>query len=349
MGAHHAVLALPIGTATVDSPPMSTAALQMHPTTNACLLALDWGTSSLRGALIDATGRVLAERSSADGILHVGPGQFASVFEANFRDWTIAGDPNVSEILISGMAGSRQGWREAAYCACPAGFDELAAALCWLEGLPPTWPASLRIAIVPGLCLDEGGVPDVMRGEEIQVFGALAAKRRRGDPTNGLYVLPGTHSKWVQVRDERIVQFRTCMTGEIYALLAQQSLLARSVDPSAPLDEAAFIDGVLHAGSAPAASLLATAFGVRTLGLLGRRTPGQLASLLSGLVIGEELRVMAPAPASMGRVDLIGSPALCERYALALQTLGIASQSHGAEVTWAGLHAMARACGMIPR
>ena len=317
-----------------------------------CLLAIDWGTSALRGALLDAQGRVLQERSSAQGILQVPANGFASVFEANFGDWTLATSPKASNVLISGMAGSRQGWREAAYCPCPAGFAELGSALCWLDGLPPTWPASLRMAIVPGLStMGDKQTPDVMRGEEVQVFGALARQQPAAEAVaagQGFYVLPGTHSKWVRVQDGRITGFRTCMTGEFYALLAQQSLLARSIDGAADLDAAAFVEGVQRATSAPDASLLATAFSVRTLGLFGRRTPGQLASLLSGLVIGEELRAMRPRWGDMRAIDLIGSVALCERYALALAEVGITTRSHGGEATWAGLHALARACGMMP-
>lgn len=312
---------------------------------SAVLLAVDWGTSSLRGALLDGAGRVLHERASAQGILHVPAQGFASVFEANFADWATAQGSIVSKVLISGMAGSRQGWREAPYCACPAGFTELGRALCPIDDRPASWPRELRLVIVPGLSSEHTGVPDVLRGEEVQVFGAMSRKRARGETTDGLYVLPGTHSKWVKVRNDRIEGFQTCMTGEVFALLAQQSLLARSIVADAPLDEAAFVDGV-HAARGPGpASLLATAFSVRTLDLFGRLTPAARASRLSGLVIGEELRAMAPP--SGQSIDLIGSVGLCQRYALALTSMGVPARQHGSEATWAGLHALAQACGMI--
>jgi 2-dehydro-3-deoxygalactonokinase len=149
------------------------------------LLALDWGTSSLRGARLDPRGQILEERSFQRGILTVEAGGFGAVFESLFGDWL----PGTGGLcLISGMAGSRQGWLEAPYCACPAGFDDLGRHLAWVE----PGPLPRRIAIVPGLsCLNEG-IPDVMRGEEVQIFGAM----QLAGVQDGLFVLPGTHSKW---------------------------------------------------------------------------------------------------------------------------------------------------------
>ena len=167
-------------------------------------LAVDWGTSSLRGALLDPQGRVLEERTFARGILTVPPGGFPAVFETCFGDWTKAED---ILCLIAGMAGSQQGWMQAPYCPCPAGFDEIASQLTWIQ------PG--RIAIVPGLRCENNGMPDVMRGEVIQVFGALQLLAIH----DALLVLPGTHSKWVNVQAGIIRNFSTFMTGEFYALL----------------------------------------------------------------------------------------------------------------------------------
>ena len=285
------------------------------------LVAVDWGTSSLRGARLDAQGRVLEEQAHARGILSVAPGELPAVFEQCFGAWM----RSAPLALISGMAGSRQGWREAPYCGCPAGFAEVAAQLAWIT------PG--RIAIVPGLSCEDGGTPDVMRGEEVQVFGAL----QRTGGTGGLFVLPGTHSKWVEVREGRILRFRTCMTGEFFALLSQHSILARTLRADAPFDGPAFDDGVAHALASH--SLLHTAFSARTLALFERRTPQALASYLSGLVIGEELRAQAPAPGS--ETVLIGSAALTERYARALAQRQVRCRTLGSEATWAGLHALA--------
>jgi 2-dehydro-3-deoxygalactonokinase len=290
------------------------------------LIAVDWGTSSLRGARLDPAGRVLEEKSAPLGILNVPNGDFAGTFAAQFGDWM---KPAGSVCLISGMAGSRQGWVEAPYAACPAGPEELARHLHWIE------PG--RIAIVPGLSDEQGGVPDVMRGEEVQIFGAM----RLANLTDGLFVLPGTHSKWATVRGGKVMGFRTFMTGEVYGLLARQSILARTLDVEAPLDEAIFRRGVTEAGAGE--GLLHNAFGVRALGLFGRLTPAQSASYLSGLLIGEELRAqdLSIQDLSSGvEVVAIGVPALTARYALALGQKGVRVRSFGAEATWAGLRAL---------
>jgi 2-dehydro-3-deoxygalactonokinase len=284
------------------------------------LIAVDWGTSSLRGALLDEAGRVLAEKSAPLGILNVPDGDFAGVFAAQFADWMKPG----TSCLISGMAGSRQGWAEAPYVACPAGPAELKQHLHWIE------PG--RIAIVPGLSDSQGDVPDVMRGEEVQIFGAM----RLAGITDGLFVLPGTHSKWATVRGGKVVGFRTFMTGEVYGLFAQHSILARTLDAAAPLDEAAFLRGVEQAGRGQ--GLLHDAFGVRALSLFGRLSPAQSASYLSGLLIGEELSRQKLSPSS--EVIVVGASALVARYALALGKKGAKVRTFGAEATWAGLRAL---------
>ena len=289
------------------------------------LIAVDWGTSSLRGALLDSDGQVLDEVSAPAGILTVAPGQFATVFRAHFTHWERT--PGVF-YLISGMAGSRQGWQEAPYCSCPAGFADIASQLLWIE------PG--RIALVPGLSCEEGGVPDVMRGEETQVFGALDLLGL----DDAQLVLPGTHSKWVQVRAGRIEQFRTFMTGELYALLRQHSILARTLPPGdGELDADAFLQGLAHARES--ASLLHAAFSVRTLSLFERLPAAVLPSYLSGLVIGEELRAQG-LRSGAGPVVVIGSQALTARYRLALESQGMRVQTVGSEATWRGLWAIAR-------
>ena len=164
------------------------------------------------------------------------------------------------------------------------------------------------------------------------LFGAMALTGRR----DGVFVLPGTHNKWVRVADGRVAGFRTFMTGEFYALLSTQSILARTLDAAAPLDEAAFAQGVARSGNGH--GLLHNAFGARTLALFDRMGAAPLSSYLSGLLIGEELRTQALD--ADHDVVLIGSPALTQRYALALRANGIASRTLGAEATWAGLHAL---------
>ena len=295
---------------------------------SAALVAVDWGTSSLRGALLDTDGNVIEEKTAARGILTVAAGGFQAVFDELFGAWMQSAG---SRCLISGMAGSKQGWVEAPYCACPAGLDDIAEKIIPVVSDIGSGSGS-KIAMVPGLSNDDEGVPDVMRGEEVQIFGAIALTGIR----DGLFVLPGTHNKWVRVADGRVAGFRTFMTGEFYALLGTHSILARTIDNAAPLDEAAFRQGV--AQSHNGRGLLHNAFGARTLALFDRMKAGPLASYLSGLLIGEELRAQSLQPD--GRVVLIGSAQLTQRYALALDAEGIESRTLGAEATWAGLHAL---------
>ncbi len=288
------------------------------------LVAIDWGTSALRGALLDADGTVLEAQSHPRGILGVPEGGFPAVFDSLFGDWM---RPAGTRCLISGMAGSKQGWVEAPYCACPAGRVEVGHAIIGVEAGPNT-----HIAIVPGLRNEHGGVPDVMRGEEVQIFGAMALTGL-GD---GIFVLPGTHNKWATVKAGRVTGFRTFMTGEFYALLSRQSILARMLEADAPLDETAFLQGVTQADNGH--GLLHNAFGARTLPLFERMPQSEVASYLSGLMIGEELRTQSLH--AIGEVVLIGSAALTRRYALALRSVGVATRILGDEATWAGLHAL---------
>jgi 2-dehydro-3-deoxygalactonokinase len=287
------------------------------------LVAVDWGTSSLRVARIGGDGAVLEERASERGILTVPAGAFPELLRETCGDWLHQPE---ALCLVSGMAGSRQGWQEAPYCTCPAGFADVARALAWIE---PD-----RIALVPGLSFEFLGTPDALRGEEVQVFGAMDLLRM----DEGVFVLPGTHCKWVRAWEGRVQSFATFMSGEFYALLRQHSILARTMPAEdGPIDEAAFLRGVHHAQQAR--SLLHSAFSARTLALFERLPTAALPSYLSGLVIGEELRARALHGLE---VVLIGAPALTERYAMALATLGCASRSLGSEATWRGHWALAR-------
>lgn len=302
------------------------------------LLALDWGTTALRGARLASDGTVLEQRDFPRGILSVAAGGFTAAFEECFGDWARG---SARACLISGMAGSKQGWVEAPYCTCPSGFADVAAQLCWI-----TDPAlRLPMAIVPGLRCEHAcdlpqlaSVPDVMRGEEVQIFGAMSLAGRK----DGLFILPGTHSKWAWVVGGRVTGFQTFMTGEFFALLSQHSLLARTIDTTAPFDAQAFAQGVARASQD--GSLLHKVFAARTLSLMSRMAAGPLASFLSGLVIGEELRSQQHDTA--GEIVLIGSDNLTGRYALAFESLGVPTRSMGAEATWAGLHALGRHLSM---
>jgi 2-dehydro-3-deoxygalactonokinase len=296
------------------------------------LLAVDWGTTALRGALLAADGAVLASHAAPRGLLSVPPGGWPAAFDAEFGAW-LAAHPGLP-CLMSGMVGSRQGWAEAAYVACPAGLDDVARGLLWLQ------PG--RLAIVPGLSTEVDGIPDVLRGEDVQVFGALQAL---ADPAGShTLVLPGTHSKWLRAQGGRIAGFSTHMTGETYALLRHQSILARMLPAEdGELDADAFGAGVAQA--ATPGGLLHHLFAIRTLALFDRAADAALASRLSGLLIGEELRAQALRPGTS--VTVIASPALALRYQRALRARGHAVRLAGADAGWVGMLAVARAAGLV--
>jgi 2-dehydro-3-deoxygalactonokinase len=265
----------------------------------ASFISLDWGTSSFRACLVDAAGTVIAERSGPDGILSVADGAFEPVLERHIHDW----DPALP-VMASGMITSRQGWIEVPYVSCPAGLAEIARGLRQV-----TTSRGRSIRFIPGMSCGTDGFPDVMRGEETQVLGALQG----GD---GQFVLPGTHSKWVSVRAGRITGFTSCMTGEVYAALREHTILGRLMQEGGH-DPHGFAQGV-KLGLEQGHRLLHAIFSTRTLGLFNRLPPAGLASYLSGLLIGAEIS----GERQDGEIMLIGSPELCARYAEALAVAG---------------------------
>jgi 2-dehydro-3-deoxygalactonokinase len=297
-------------------------------------IAVDWGTSSFRAALIAPNGDVLDELSTPRGILGFKPKEFVPYLLATCERFTINDAATGSKVfLLSGMVGSKNGLSEVPYCPCPATASNIAATLGWVD----TGKADLNIAIVPGV---RNGFDDVMRGEETQVFGAAAVLGMQ----DATLVLPGTHSKWVQLKDNAIVKFNTFMTGEFYALLAQHSILAKSLpeptDKPVALDQSAFLQGIdrAQASSQSGQGLLGNAFSTRVKSLFNELQPAQAASYLSGLVIGDELAAMRLPAGS--QVIVIGSPTLCERYNLALSHLGVQTRAIGNQAAWAGLHSI---------
>ena len=244
-------------------------------------------------------GQIIARASAPSGILQVAAGEFPNVLRGIVGDWLADGETN---ILLSGMVGSRQGWVEAAYLPCPADAAAIAAALTAV----PFEGADIRL--VPGLSdRDDAGTPEVMRGEETQIIGALDAIGG-----SGMVCLPGSHSKWARIEDRRIAGFRTYFSGEAFAALRSGTILGRMMD-EAPHDDAAFAKGV--AQSADGGHLLHQLFGVRSLALFGELGTEQTASYLSGLLIGHEIRAALQADVA---VHLIGAAPLCALYAEAI-------------------------------
>ncbi|GGF35737.1 MFS transporter [Aliidongia dinghuensis] len=291
------------------------------------MIAVDWGTSSFRAYRLAADGAILDACASPRGILTVTDGDFAAVLRAAVEPWL--GTERL--MLLGGMIGSRQGWREAPYVPCPAGEAEIRQAMIRLDF---DWPGQTWLA--PGLSTRAHGVPDVMRGEEVQILGALG-DLGQGD---GLVCLPGTHSKWARVSGGRIAGFETHMTGEAFAVLRQHSILGRLMpvpEAEADPDDRAFAEGLARAKTA--GGLLHHLFGVRSLGLMDDLPAAALPAYLSGLLIGHELQATAAIP---GPVYLIGNENLTRRYARALELTGRVAQPLAPDRAAAGLHLLAQ-------
>jgi 2-dehydro-3-deoxygalactonokinase len=303
---------------------------------NTPLIALDWGTTSLRAYRFDRAGGVVETRQLAAGILQIpgGGAGFADAFERACDDWLRAAP--ASAVIACGMIGSAQGWREAAYLEVPASVDDLGRAL-----IEVATPAGAVLHIIPGL-IARGPLPEVMRGEETQVAGAIAGG---GD---GCIALPGTHSKWVRVRDRHIVAFRTFMTGEVFAALCEHTILGRTMRRAAAPDLAAFDRGVAVARFDEArAGILSTMFSTRTLGLVGALAPDAQRDYLSGLLIGSEIAALEALGEPLDAVVLVGGDELCRRYQRALAALGHSSSAIATGATERGLWQVACAAGLV--
>ena len=281
-------------------------------------LACDWGTTNVRAWRIEA-GRAVAHASFPFGVSKIGLGDVPVRLEQDIRPALKAdGLP----VLLGGMAGPNLGGIAAPDVDRPVGPKAISAAL--------VQPAE-QVWIVPGVrTMGQSHGPDVMRGEEVQIFGALTPEWQ-----SGLYCLPGTHAKWVRVEGGKITDFVTAMTGELYGLLSQHSLLRTDADPSAP---AGFEAGLLASGNGD--GLSARLFGIRARQLTGSLAPGQEAGFLSGLLIGSEVASLPGllGAASQEPVTLIGEPALCAAYGLALAARGRTYQTiDGEAAALAGL------------
>lgn len=303
------------------------------------LIALDWGTSSLRAYLLGESGRVLATQSRPWGIQHTPDGDFARAYEELVGDWyrQWPGLP----ALACGMIGSRQGWREVPYALCPATSNDL------VDGLLAVDTGCGPLHLLPGV-LDAGALPNVIRGEETQVFGALQLAPELRD--NALLVLPGTHSKWVTVRDGAISHFTTHMTGELFAVLRDHSILGRPArEQGIERSDEAFFRGLDAARQSAAEGVSGRLFSTRSLLLTDRLSAGESLDYLSGLLIGEELRSVLAGieEGACPPLVLIGDAHLCERYRLALGRFGVAAVRTLENAGVAGLWHLACAADLV--
>lgn len=320
------------------------------------LIALDWGTTSLRAYKLAADGVVLEQRALSSGIMQLPKTPriiagrectdgFELAFDEACGDWLEA-QPDLP-VIACGMVGSAQGWREAAYCETPANVANLGNSLQTVVSLRGT-----RVHIVPGV-IQRSHLPNVMRGEETQVLGVLENLPVEAD-ADLLIGLPGSHSKWVDVVDGCITHFDTFMTGEVFAVLSEHSILGRTLKQGATFDALAFDRGVQIAQSADGElGVLSTLFSARTLGLTGELSPTAQADYLSGLMIGHELAALASVQRrrrnnpNLPSIILIGNAQLCARYSRALDACGFADVTLAEQATERGLWQLALAAGLI--
>jgi 2-dehydro-3-deoxygalactonokinase len=296
----------------------------------------DWGTTNRRAWAVDSAGAVLDRRQDDHGLLGVKD----RAFEASFRDFVggwLSQAPG-APILMAGMVGSKLGWREAPYVPTPARFMDLARQV---VELPPLDGHPIRI--VPGLVCRTGGIPDVMRGEETQLFGLL--QQGRGDR---LCVLPGTHSKWAEIKGDGVAGFRTYMTGELFAQLSSSGTIAQLMQRDAPHHVVAFRQGVTASARQSAGGLLNRLFSARTLGLFGELPAEAIGSYLSGLLIGAELRDATAESRPESPIAVIGSQRMIALYLEALALLGLPAEAiEGDTLLRAALLEIGRETGLL--
>ncbi len=282
-------------------------------------IAIDWGTTNRRIYVLTADGAVLDTVRDDRGVLAMTPGDYPNEIAA------IRVRFGALSIIAAGMVGSTRGWREAAYVPAPADLPTLAGAA--------TRIPELDVTIVPGVSLLTDTRADVMRGEEVQVLGAVAAGLA---PADALFAQPGTHNKWVRVTGGRITDFATTMTGELFALVKGHGILAGMLDGPVA-DGPAFRDGLSR--GAGACDLTAALFGVRASVLLGRIAADDAASYASGLLIGSDIGAV---PDMAGQtVHLLSSGLLADLYTIGIEARGgtvVALDSHAGFL--AGLHAI---------
>ena len=284
-------------------------------------IAVDWGTTNRRAYRLDSSGQCVDEFEDDGGVLTVPAGGFPDAV-AQIRQ-RLGDHP----LLLAGMIGSNRGWKEASYVPCPAGLDDLAAKLAW---------AGEREAIVPGVSYIGDGRADVMRGEEVQLLGAVAAGLV--DPM-GLVCHPGTHNKWATLRHGKIDRFQTVMTGELYSLLKEHSILSDLLQRDVQVNDV-FKEAARHAIDHEA--LPADLFGVRARVLLGEAKKDDAACYASGLLIGADVRIGLSIPTG-AQIAVIGRPELTRLYAAAIATTGRDVIEHDGETCFlAGINEIAK-------
>ncbi|WP_319529594.1 2-dehydro-3-deoxygalactonokinase [uncultured Cohaesibacter sp.] len=272
------------------------------------LIGIDWGTTSFRATLLSETGDALDRTSGPNGILAVENNNFEDCLLGYIADWN--SQYGLLPLVASGMITSRNGWVETPYLLAPSGISQFAKAL-----HQHTMSNGQTIHFITGLTVENNGIPDVMRGEETELIGQLATQSQPFD----LYIMPGTHSKRVTISDGSITGFQTFMTGEIFSALKEHTILGKLMNGSEP-DRNAFLQGV-RTRSSSSDTLLHELFSARTLPLFEKMEQTSVASYLSGLLIGEEVKTVLTGQSS-SRICIIGRGDLAELYATAYAALG---------------------------
>nr|WP_041756248.1 2-dehydro-3-deoxygalactonokinase [Bradyrhizobium sp. ORS 278] len=279
-------------------------------------VAVDWGTSSFRAWLIAADGTELAESRGSEGMLHCATSGFAPVLHAHLGRLAAPAD---APVLVCGMAGARQGWVEAPYLHTPTRLDALHAGAIRVD-------TDGDVRILPGLAQARADAPDVMRGEETQLLGVT-------EPDfTGIVCIPGTHSKWIRIDNGAVVAFATYMTGELFAVISEHSILKHAIEAgAAAADGSAFRAGLASALSS-SASLTSSLFRLRAAQLLGFGQRSEGAAHLSGLLIGSEIADARMRFGGDGPLRLIGAGRLGGLYRAALAASGFAVNDRDAEL-----------------
>jgi len=306
-----------------------TIAMKTNNDLSPALICVDWGSTNFRAFLLDSKGELLDQVNSAQGMLTLRQEQFEATLMEQIARWLATGP---LPVLMAGMVGSQRGWCDAGYVSCPVNLSGLTQNLCRVPNA-----ADLPLAIVPGIkgqsLFDQ---PDVMRGEEVQIFGALSLLQQMTTelpeqrlPERALICLPGTHSKWARIDSTnpdmpRVLDFSTQMTGELFSLLNKHSILGRgaATETTAPEVNAELFDqGVSRAQGN--GGMLHHLFSARTHLLAGDLSSAHVGSFLSGLLVGTEIKEMLKALPETQVVYLVGNEKLNKLYRHTLERAGI--------------------------
>ena len=284
-------------------------------------LAIDWGTTNRRVYCVGRDGGVVDSQIDGLGVSTLGHRDYdreIAALRARFGDLPV---------LAAGMVGSSIGWHEVPYCDLPASVDDLASGAVRLEN---------EVTLLPGLANREGLDSEVMRGEEVQVFGAAIAGLA---PSSSIFCQPGTHSKWITLDKRRVTGFSTAMTGELFALLRAHSVLASML--TADVEEGAAFTSGLQRGLA-GANLSVGLFRIRAAVLLDEIAENEAQSYLSGLLIGSEIGSQGQLAGK--EVCLLASRPLASLYRIGIEEAGASVRNVDSQAAFvAGVHAVRKA------